>query len=100
MKTFLLTTSMCLLVYLASCGGRTIKKLSNPQEPNDPENQAHHKKIVFLGDSLTAGPGLSEEERYSNRIQDKITNKKLPWKVLNEGVSGNTIKDGLDRVDF
>ena len=46
--------------------------------------------IAFLGDSLTAGPGLSMKETFPAVIQQKIGGRRLPWIVQNSGVSGDT----------
>ncbi|MBV9079565.1 MAG: arylesterase [Elusimicrobia bacterium] len=59
---------------------------------------APSKSIVFLGDSLTAGYGLAEEQAYPALIQKKIDDRHLGWKVVNAGVSGDTTADGLNRL--
>ena len=56
------------------------------------------KKIVFIGDSITAGYGLDPEAAYPSLIQDRIDAQSLPYKVVNAGVSGDTTAGGLRRV--
>ena len=56
------------------------------------------KRIVILGDSITAGYGLDPKEAYPALIQKKITAAKLPYTVANAGVSGDTTAGGLRRV--
>jgi acyl-CoA thioesterase-1 len=56
------------------------------------------KTIVCLGDSLTAGYGLSEEEAYPALVQAKAIADGHPWTVINAGVSGDTTNGGLHRV--
>lgn len=56
--------------------------------------------ILFLGDSLTAGLGLPQEEAYPAVIQQKIREKNLPFDVINAGVSGDTTAGGLARLDW
>jgi len=52
--------------------------------------------LVCLGDSLTAGYGLNEDQAYPALIA-----KKLPgWKVVNAGVSGDTTAGALQRLDW
>lgn len=63
------------------------------------KNQAQ-KRIVFLGDSLTAGLGLSAEESFPGLIGEKIENEGLPWTVVNAGVSGDTTSGGVSRLDW
>ncbi len=56
--------------------------------------------IVFFGDSLTAGYGLSPDEAYPALIQEKIAAFGKNIKVVNAGVSGDTSSGGLRRVDW
>ena len=58
--------------------------------------------VVFFGDSLTAGYGLDDpaSEAYPALIQEKITAAKLPWRVVNAGLSGETTSGGLRRVEW
>lgn len=59
-----------------------------------------HPAIVFLGDSLTAGFGLETEEAYPALIQKKIEAEKLPYRVVNAGISGDTTAGGVSRLDW
>ncbi len=56
--------------------------------------------IVFLGDSLTAGYGLEAGQSFPDKIQAKLKAEGLNWNVVNAGVSGDTSKGALDRVDW
>lgn len=56
------------------------------------------QKIVFMGDSITAGYGLDPAAAYPTLIQDRIKAKGLPYQVVNAGVSGDTTAGGLRRV--
>jgi acyl-CoA thioesterase-1 len=56
--------------------------------------------IVCLGDSITAGRGLSEEEAYPALVQGLARQDGLDWRVVNAGVSGDTTAGGLRRVDW
>lgn len=55
-------------------------------------------KIVFIGDSITAGYGLDREAAYPALIQDKIDAQSLAYEVVNAGVSGDTTAGGLRRI--
>ena len=57
-------------------------------------------RVVFLGDSLTAGLGLEQAEAYPTLIQQKIDGAGLPYEVVNAGVSGDTSAGGLARLDW
>jgi acyl-CoA thioesterase-1 len=54
-------------------------------------------KILFLGDSLTAGYGVEKEQAYPALVEKEL-NKKYSVKVLNGGVSGSTTASGLSRL--
>ncbi|CAM3814972.1 arylesterase [Mucilaginibacter galii] len=60
------------------------------------------KNILFFGDSLTAGYGLLNVslESLPALIQAKIMTDKLPYHVINAGVSGETSAGGLARIDL
>lgn len=56
--------------------------------------------VVFLGDSLTAGLGLSESQALPSLIQQQIDQAGLKYRVINGGRSGDTTAGGLARVDW
>ena len=56
------------------------------------------KRIVILGDSITAGYGLDPSEAYPALLQKKIDQENLPYSVSNAGVSGDTTAGGLRRI--
>lgn len=56
--------------------------------------------VVFLGDSLTAGLGLPEEQAYPALLDRRLDVKGAPVRVLNAGVSGDTTAGGLARLDW
>lgn len=60
------------------------------------------KRLIVLGDSITAGYGLEEgtAAAYPALIQKKIDDVGLSYTVVNAGVSGDTTAGGLRRVDW
>lgn len=58
------------------------------------------KRIIVLGDSITAGYGLQREEAYPALLQKKVDAAGLPYEVVNAGVSGDTTAGGLRRIDW
>lgn len=57
-------------------------------------------KIVFLGDSLTAGLGLLSDEAYPALIQQKFAQEGYSnVEIANAGISGDTTAGGLQRLD-
>jgi acyl-CoA thioesterase-1 len=57
-------------------------------------------RVVILGDSITAGYGLSPADAYPAVLQAKIDAAHLNYQVVNAGVSGDTTAGGLRRVDW
>jgi len=53
-----------------------------------------------LGDSLTAGLGLSPEEAYPSLLQARVDAGGLDYEVVNAGVSGDTSAGGLRRLEW
>lgn len=56
--------------------------------------------ILVLGDSLTAGLGVPEEENYPRRLQSFLKEKGHAHQVINAGVSGDTTAGGLRRLPW
>jgi len=62
---------------------------------------AASKTVLFFGDSLTAGYGLDDpSEAFPGVIKDKIDSLKLPYKVVNAGLSGETTAGGNARLSW
>ena len=61
---------------------------------------AGRPRIVALGDSLTAGLGLSTADAYPALLQQRIQDEGLDFEVVNAGVSGDTSAGGLSRLDW
>jgi len=57
-------------------------------------------RVVFLGDSLTAGYGLEPGEAYPSLLQARLRNEGYGYEVVNAGVSGDTSAGGLRRLDW
>jgi acyl-CoA thioesterase-1 len=57
-------------------------------------------KLVVLGDSLTAGYGLNEEDAFPAKLETALKAKGIDVTVVNAGVSGDTAKQGLERLDW
>jgi acyl-CoA thioesterase-1 len=56
--------------------------------------------VVFLGDSLTAGLGLAEEQAYPALLARQLKAEGKPARVINAGVSGDTTAGGLSRLGW
>lgn len=70
---------------------------------SDIENNTQNttKRIVFFGDSLTAGYGLEDvEDAFPGIIQSKIDSLNLKYTVVNSGISGETSAGGKNRIEW
>lgn len=56
--------------------------------------------VVFLGDSLTAGLGLDENQAYPALLGQQLNQEGNAVRVVNAGVSGDTTAGGLSRLDW
>lgn len=79
MKKILITLIISILA--TGCAKKSLTPI-----PND-------SKIVAFGDSLTFGYGANSNESYPKILQNKIN-----ITVINEGISGDTTTDGLERI--
>lgn len=106
---------VALLIFLASVGGCRGNASSAPaaaasaKAPPAPVSAsaaapavplAAAPRVVFLGDSLTAGLGLGEEEAYPALVGRLLAQRGIPVRIVNAGVSGDTSAGGLARVDW
>src|SRR5215213_4618166 len=57
-------------------------------------------KMVVLGDSLSAGLGLSATAAFPARLQKALGDKGIKVEMINAGVSGDTTSGGRDRLDW
>ncbi|MEM6525629.1 MAG: arylesterase [Bacteroidota bacterium] len=62
--------------------------------------QQDKKTIIFFGDSITAGYGLSKEQAFPALVKDMLAADGLNHEVLNAGLSGETSAGGLSRIDW
>jgi acyl-CoA thioesterase-1 len=86
------------VMLLAACG----QKKAAPAEASvttDQTDSSSTKTVLFFGDSLTAGYGLDDpSEAFPGVVQNKIDSAKLPYKVVNAGLSGETSAGGKGRI--
>ena len=58
------------------------------------------KTILFLGDSLTAGYGLSPDQAFPTVTGTILEGRGKTVKIINAGISGETSAGGLARIDW
>lgn len=90
-------------IVLSACGEKN-KPAADAASKTDTTTKADAsavKTILFFGDSLTAGYGLDDpSEAFPGNIAKKIDSLKMPYKVINAGVSGETSAGGNSRIDW
>src|SRR5947209_18616604 len=57
-------------------------------------------KLVVLGDSLSAGLGLSASDAFPAKLQRALLSRGIAVEISNAGVSGDTASGGRDRLDW
>jgi len=62
--------------------------------------QADQVDILALGDSLTAGYGLLDQDGFVPQLRDWLSARGHDVRIVNGGVSGDTTAGGLARVDW
>ncbi len=78
-----------LIVLAALCLTATVLSAAPPE-----------KTLVCFGDSITAGYGLdSVNQSYPSDLERLLASRGYHYHVINQGVSGNTTKDAVARVN-
>ncbi|WP_428330910.1 arylesterase [Mucilaginibacter sp.] len=84
---------------ISSCGDKKTAATNTTSVSNNTADSTSAKTILFFGDSLTAGYGLDDASKaFPGAVQNKIDSAKLPYKVVNAGVSGETSAGGKGRI--
>ncbi len=65
-----------------------------------PAAKAQETVILALGDSLTAGYGLSLEDALPAQLEKLLKDKGQAVRIINAGVSGDTTSGGLARLEW
>ena len=100
--------ALALSVALSGCSGAPPSEPATPGQgaaapaaPAPPPARAKAtRRVVFLGDSLTAGLGLPIEDAYPSLIARTLEARGTGWTVVNAGVSGDTSAGGVRRLDW
>ncbi|MDX2454232.1 arylesterase [Desulfosarcina sp.] len=65
-----------------------------------PPAPAYAGTIVAVGDSLTAGLGVAEEQAYPAQLARRLQAEGYNYQVINAGVSGETSSGALSRIEW
>ncbi len=100
-----LCLGVALAISVAGCNGKSAPspapEAATPAgapAPSTPQAQDDRPVIVAFGDSLTAGYGTDAGNSYPDFLEKDLNAKGFHYRVVNAGISGNTTKDGLDRL--
>jgi acyl-CoA thioesterase-1 len=93
-----LLTYLIFLFFLTGCDAPEKPSGGTSQTPLPPK--VYEGTIIALGDSLTAGQGVSEEQAYPAVLEEKLQQSGYNWQVINAGISGETSSGALTRIDW
>ena len=91
-KIFFFTLLITLVVQ--GCG----EEGSTP--PQAPPKEKYEGTIVAVGDSLTEGLGVEEENAYPAVLEKKLQDQGYRYRVINAGISGETSSGTLSRIKW
>ncbi len=104
MRRILCPAIACLMLALASCGQPSASRPDDADgvvaAPAPAAIDTPRPRVVFLGDSLTAGLGLARAQSVPSLIQARLEAEGYAYEVVNAGVSGDTSAGGLRRLDW
>lgn len=92
---FLAVLALAGCTLLCACG-----KDDAPVKPREGAKPVSQGTIVAMGDSLTAGYGISQAEAYPAQLERKLNQAGYRWRVVNAGISGETSSGALARLDW
>jgi acyl-CoA thioesterase-1 len=96
-----------LLVLMAFCGCGPDADLAVDEQKDGSTDDSGLStfRIMILGDSLTEGYGVPEEEAYPALLEKKLNSllspkTQLDYEVINGGISGATTSGGVSRIEW
>jgi acyl-CoA thioesterase I len=100
MKKGFIASVLFSFFFTVACNNDKKSADGNKNTTTNTDTVAKTKTIVFFGNSLTAGYGLTPQQAFPALIQNKIDSLGLPYRVINAGVSGETSTGGDARIDW
>jgi acyl-CoA thioesterase-1 len=97
------------LAVAAGCGNEAPAPAGTPQsvthsaaapQPGRASATDGRPRVVFLGDSLTAGLGLSQAQAFPALIGERLGKQGYAVDAVNAGISGDTSAGGRRRLDW
>jgi acyl-CoA thioesterase-1 len=110
MNIRILIVPLCTLAMALAAGCEREEPAAHPRPADLPTSTAqavdpaarasNSPRVVFLGDSLTAGLGVDVEDAFPALVGEILRREARPVEVVNAGVSGDTTAGGLRRLDW
>lgn len=96
---------LVLIVLFSGCSAENSQNTDTVASSPTPEAaseapQEGSIRILYLGDSITAGYGLGEEYAFPQLVNDMAVEAGIPVVTVNAGISGDTSTGGLNRLDW
>ena len=79
----------------AACAALAVWGLAGPAAAQAPTPE---KALLVLGDSLSAEYGLRRGSGWVALLEQRLQERKLPWRVVNASISGDTTSGGRSRL--
>lgn len=84
------------ILILFVCVSYSVFAANDHTQPDNSNNQT--TKILILGDSLSAGYGLKQDQAWVQLLQNAYNNEKSPIQLINASISGETSGGALQRL--
>lgn len=101
-RRWVIFVSVLLAAFLAGCGGKPRESEPARDKAAAPASAAPadpRPVILAFGDSLTAGHGLPPGQSYADFLQKELDARNLRFRVVNQGISGDTTDGGASRLE-
>ena len=89
-----------LLILVMACQPPAEQKTKTASTLEQKNEENKQPIILFFGNSITAGYGLSVEQAFPAILQDRLDSLGYDYKVVNAGLSGETTSGGINRIDW
>ncbi|MDZ7773778.1 MAG: arylesterase [Balneolaceae bacterium] len=91
---------LALLLLLAGVAGTAVAQGGGGGAEAEGAPQTESMRILFFGDSITAGYGVGQEQAFPALVRRRIDSLDWNFTVVNGGLSGETSAGGLRRIDW
>ncbi|MGA2052953.1 MAG: GDSL-type esterase/lipase family protein, partial [Opitutales bacterium] len=101
-RVFILFLGALFAASAAFAQNTTVNSFTTVPDSNAPQFGDTPQRVVILGDSLTAGYNLEDDQAFPSILERKLIDANLDqqWTIVNAGVSGDTTTDGLHRLNW